>query len=169
MWMRNVHGLLKCSHLLYCQVLLWTLGGSLHAIYDGAIWYASACACCLPGNPCERLGFMRRTSSYLVVFVVVLVTALASFAVVLRATLASHEDIDASLLESAGLVDDAIHVGEGLSKDLGVFEFVVGYFVEFILALFLYYPLFQTILFTGILDCCGLPVLAGRPYDIELQ
>ena len=143
------------------MILLWTLGGSLHAVYDSTIWYASACACCLPGNRCERLGYLRNMGGYFTVFVVVLVTAVASFAVVLRATLMSNGGVG-----SGNLVEDATHVGEGV-KDLGVFEFVVGYFVEFFLALFLYYPLFAYILFSGILGCCGkVSMLGGRPYEM---
>ena len=74
------------------MLLLWTLGSGVHALYDSAVWYASACACCLPGNRCESLGFMRRVGGYFIMFVVVLVAAAASFAVVMRVTLMSDDD-----------------------------------------------------------------------------
>ena len=152
------------------MLFLWTVGGASHAIYDSSIWYASACACCIAGNRCESLGFLRRMGSYCVGFMVVLIAAVASFAVVLRATLLSHEEIDASILSSAGLVDDAISVGDGIVDDLGVFEFVIGYFVEFALAIFVYYPLFGTIMFSGALNwlgCGRVSWLGGRPYEMR--
>jgi hypothetical protein len=32
------------------MVLLWTVGGGLHTMYNLAIWHAAACACCQPGG-----------------------------------------------------------------------------------------------------------------------
>ena len=155
------------------MLLLWTVGGGAHAFYDCSVWYASACVCCIAGNRCESWGFMRWMGNYCIGFMVVLVTAVASLAVVVRATLLVHEEEiggDASVLASVGLVDDVVHVGDGITDDLGVFEFLIGYFVEFTLALFVYYPLFMTILFTGALNwvgCGRISWLGGRPYEME--
>ena len=141
------------------MVFLWTVGGTLHALYDSAVWYAAACACCLPGNRCESLGFMRRAGGYFIMFVVVLLAATASFAVVVRVTLMSDDDdIEESFLDSR------------LGNHVGKYEFLLAYFVEFLLALFLYYPLFQTILFTGVLGflgCGKIRFLGGRPFEMK--
>jgi hypothetical protein len=156
------------------MVLLWTVGAGLHAVFDATIWYLSACACCLPGNRCEQLGWMRRMGSAFTLFVVLLVTALASFAVVLRASLTDHEEIDFSQSNSAGLLDDTIDVGEGFreaAENVGALEFVMGYFVEFVLALFVYSPLFMTLLFNGYLNCIGcgkIGKLGGRPFEMRV-
>ena len=76
-------------------------------------------------------------------FVVVLLAAAASFAVVMR-VLMTEEDVDS---EDPFLGLEQLHMGK--------YEFILSYFVEFILALFIYYPLFQFVLFTGMLDCLG--------------
>lgn len=150
------------------MMLLWTLGGSLHAIYDGTVWYASACICCIAGNRCESWGSLRRFGSYGIAFLVVLIVALASFAVVVRATLLSHQDdtaMDMNEITVNGLVQE-------FHYDLGIYEFVLSYFVEFTLALFVYYPLFGTILFTGALNwvgCGKVRWLGGRPYEYEME
>ena len=152
------------------MLLLWTVGGGLHAFYDCSVWYASACVCCIAGNRCESWGVMRWMGNYCIGFMVVLIAAVASFAVVLRAALVSHEEIDASDMGSVGLVDDVVDIGDGIVDDLGVYEFLVGYAVEFSLALFVYYPLFMTIMFTGALNwvgCGRIAWLGGRPYEME--
>jgi len=153
------------------MILLWTVGGSAHAIYDSVVWYAATCVCC---TRCKSLGCMQRMGRGLIALIVLLIAVVASFAVVLRATLLSHEEIDASALSSAGLVDDAIHVGDFIAEGhgLGAFEFVTGYFVEFLLALFVYYPLFATLVFTGSLNwfgCHKVAWLGGRPYQVEQE
>jgi hypothetical protein len=55
-----------------------------------------------------------------------------------------------------------------LHEDANVYEFLLSYAIELTLALFVFYPLLETILFTGFLGCCGLlPVLGGRPYEVR--
>ena len=52
---------------------------------------------------------------------------------------------------------------------LGQFTFFVKYAVELFLAWFLYFPIFGTVMFSGILGCGGrLPILGGRPRDKKL-
>jgi hypothetical protein len=41
--------------------------------------------------------------------------------------------------------------------------------VELVLALFVYYPLVGTILFSGVVVCGKIPVLGGRPYEVTVQ
>lgn len=50
------------------------------------------------------------------------------------------------------------------------FRFLLGYLVEFILALFVYYPIAVTILFSGVLGCNGrVPLLGGRPREMKKE
>ena len=91
-------------------------------------------------------------------FVVVLLAAAASFAVVMR-VLMTEEDIDE---EDAFFGLEQLHMGK--------YEFILSYFVEFVLALFIYYPLFQFALFSGMLDCLGcgqVRFLGGRPFEMR--
>lgn len=138
-------------------VFLWTVGGTLHAPCDSAVCCAAACACCMPGNRCESLGFMRRAGGCFGVFAVVLLAATASFAVVMRVTL-MFDDIEESFL------------GARLGNHVGKCEFPLACFVEFLLALFLCHPLFQTTLFTGVLGflgCGKIRFLGGRPFEMK--
>lgn len=149
------------------MLLLWTLGGGLHALYDNTVWYLTACVCCLPGQRLECLYRYKWCGTYFVVITVVACTAVASFVVVLRATLENDEDSDLSEIESGGLVDDKIDLGD--VDDKSAWRFLVSYSIELALALFLYYPVVATVLFSGFLGCGKVPVLGGRPYEVALE
>ena len=91
-------------------------------------------------------------------FVVVLLAAAASFAVVMRVTLMTEEDVDSE----DSFLGYQLHVGK--------YEFLLSYLVEFVLALFIYYPLFQFVLFSGMLGCLGcgrVRFLGGRPFEMR--
>jgi len=49
------------------------------------------------------------------------------------------------------------------------FDFLIGYLVELGLALFLYFPLIGTILFSGFLGCKTMPFLGGRPRELKRE
>jgi hypothetical protein len=150
------------------MVVLWTVGGGLHALFDNTIWYVTACVCCLPGRSLDCLGKYRWCGGYLVVFAVVVVAAFASFVVVLRATLDSNgQDVDLSDLGTAGINDDNIKLGQ--TDEASAYEFMIGYAIELVLALIVYYPLVGTILFSGVLVCGKIPILGGRPYEVLVQ
>jgi hypothetical protein len=150
------------------MIMLWTVGGALHALFDNTIWYVTACVCCLPGRSLERLGNFRWCGSYIAVFFVIAFTACATFAVVLRATLDSNEEnVDLTDLGTAGINDDNIKLGK--TSDASAYEFMIGYAVELVLALIVYYPLVGTILFSGVMVCGKIPVLGGRPYEVSRQ
>lgn len=147
--------------------VLWTLGSMSHSIFDLTIWYISACSCCRPGGICSAIGCLRRCGSYLVVGIVMIVVALATLVVVWRAaeeTQAQYEEEK----EELGLDDDA-YPQWGEIQGVSSFSFLVNYAVEVCLALMLYYPIFGTILFSGILGCGRLPVLGGRPYEVRKE
>ena len=149
------------------QIFLWTVGSGLHSMFDLTVWYISACICCQPGGQLECLSCCKVLGSYIVIFTTVIVVAVSSFIVVLRATIDSEENVSLTDLNSGGLVDDEIHLGEVDSIDS--YQFVVSWLVEVTTSLFLWYPLFGTILFTGILGCYRLPFLGGRPRDVLVE
>jgi hypothetical protein len=141
------------------MVMLWTVGGSVHASYDIMIWYIVACACC----PFSKK--FRLYGSFLVGFAIVLLLAMTSLIVLVRASLQHEENdnLDLTQLDSAGLVDDQVVLVDIKKEDV---RFLLGYVTEFALALIVYYPLGSLILFSGILGCGKLPILGGRPRDM---
>jgi hypothetical protein len=66
-----------------------------------------------------------------------------------------------------------IQIDDGLDLDIqsaSEFSFLVGYLVEMVLSLFIYYPIGGTIVFSGILSCgLKIPVLGGRPYEVACE
>ena len=143
-------------------LLLWTVGGGVHATYDIGIWYIAACACCPWNKRCQSYG------TYFVIFLVVLLASAASLVVLVRVAL-DESEIDAATLESGGLLDDEVELQNELthihSEDV---EFLLGYVVEFSLALLVYYPLCSFLFFSGVLGCGILPGLGGRPREMQL-
>jgi hypothetical protein len=142
-------------------LLLWTVGGGVHAFYDITIWYIAACSCCPFSKKCRPCG------TYSVVIVIILLLAIASFFVVLRAALHHEENeaLDITQLDSVGLVDDQVDFSD-IKKEFG---FLQVYAMEFALALLVYYPFGSLILFSGLLGCGKLPILGGRPREIFLE
>ena len=68
--------------------------------------------------------------------------------------------------DSNGSFFHSVALGGGVEH----FDFLLGYFVEFILAVFVYSPLILTVVFTGILGCDGrIPVLGGRPREVAKE
>jgi hypothetical protein len=149
------------------MILLWTIGGGLHALYDNTIWYMTACVCCLPGQRLECLYRYRWCGTYFVVLTVIVSTAIATFVVVLRASLNEQEESDATIVQSSGLINNSIQVR--YVHDKSAYEFLISYVVELALALFVYYPVIATVLFTGILGCGTVPILGGRPYEVKQE
>jgi hypothetical protein len=146
------------------MVVLWTIGSAGHALFDNTVWSLSACLCCLPCHSQESLQRFQRYGTIFMVFTAIAIGAIASFVVVLRASL---EEEDVTRLQSAGLTDDEIDLLNGLEKSK--FDFLLWYGVELALALLVYYPVVGTILFTGVLGCGKVPILGGRPYEVAQE
>lgn len=148
------------------QIFLWTVGSMLHSCFDLTTWYIAAMACCQAGGCCQCLGSCKMLGSYLVIFIVVVLSAVATFFVVLRASTEDDEDFD-GLGGSAGVLDDEIDFSNVDSAS--DFEFLISFCIELVAALFLWYFVSGTILFSGILGCGKLPLLGGRPREIMLE
>ena len=55
------------------------------------------------------------------------------------------------------------------AEHLSIYKYLISYATELVLALFVYYPLIGTVLFTGILGCGNVPILGGRPYEVKME
>ena len=60
-------------------------------------------------------------------------------------------------------------VNDVVYKSTSKFSFLVGYSVELVFALFVYYFLTSTVYFSGILGCGRIPILGGRPYELRQE
>jgi len=151
------------------NIVLWTIGAALHATYDNVIWSLAACTCCMSTAdreiPEKKMQRYRSTGVFLVMFSVVVVTAIATFAVTLRSALDSG-DTEVEEVENYGLNDENVQVWQ---VDAGTkdYEFILAYMVELGLNYFVYYPVIGTLLFTGMLTCGRFPVVGGRPYELK--
>lgn len=152
----NITGLTVTSG----NLALWTIGAALHAFYDNVIWSCAACTCCNTEKTTqERMERYRSHGVLLVMFCALLVTAVATFAVALRAAL--DDDVETEQIDSYGDVE--LWQVEGADD----FEFVYAYLIELVLNYFVYYPMVGTLLFTGVLTCGRYPTLGGRPYELR--
>ena len=148
----------------------------LHASFDNLIWSLAACSCCTTsteGLTEKKLARYRNTGVVFVVLSVVIATALATFAVALRAAISSSNTsndavaVDPETVQSYGLTDDNVQLFQvDAAND---FEFMIAYFVELVLNYFIYYPVVGTVLFSGILTCGRFGgVFGGRPYELKM-
>lgn len=158
------------------NIALWTIGAMLHASFDNLIWSLAACSCCTTsteGLTEKKLARYRNTGVVFVVLSVVIATALATFAVALRAAISSSNTsndavaVDPETVQSYGLTDDNVQLFQvDAAND---FEFMIAYFVELVLNYFIYYPVVGTVLFSGILTCGRFGgVFGGRPYELKM-
>ncbi|KAL7566436.1 hypothetical protein ACA910_000916 [Epithemia clementina (nom. ined.)] len=149
------------------MVLLWTLGGMVHGMFDNLIWTLSICACCNPGGRFELLSKYKKIGVGLLTFFILIIVAVSSLSVVLRGVMEEEEEpTDVKELKSAGVFDDAIDLTQ-TNKDN--YEFLMSYFVELSLEFAVYFPLIGTILFAGLLAFLRLPQFQGRSYEVELE
>jgi hypothetical protein len=159
------------------MVLLWTVGGGLHTMYNLVIWHVAACACCQPGgcwhshpdgisdgedNAEKNKSVFRYCPSlgkHLVRLLVLTILVLATWVVLIRVELEEQVDDDHTLQVNLKDVHEAQE-----------FSFLLGYLVEMGLALFLWYPIGAMLLFSGVLACgYNLPFLGGRPREVALE
>lgn len=148
-------------------IVLVTVGSGSHSMFDRFIWTLAACSCCRSGGVFESRGCLRDFGYYLVILLVTAVLALASCVVVIRASMEEGETT-VPLFQNRTREDfaDLLDFDEFAMED---YSFLRGYALEFAVSLFVYYPLFETILFSGILGCCGVPILGGRPYAMKKE
>ena len=174
------------------NLVLWTVGAFVHGLFDTAVWSLAACTCLKVRQ--EQASSLRRKRSmgvFIVVELVIFVTAIATLTVALRAAIDQGGDGDEG---RGGDYVDAI-TGDGFSntgavtrppsrtnitkvqdilyievpKNASDYEFLVAYMIELGLSYFLYYPVIGIVLFSGILTCGKVPGLGGRPYELQKE
>ena len=136
------------------MALLWTVGAAAHSFFDLALWHMIACGC-------MKRKFCRVVGSNMAVAIVMLIIALTTFVVVVRAYESGDKEIYNSDQDDGGATF-ASDQGFGHHAD---FQYLYGYGVELLLSLFVYTPLAQVLLFTGLFGCGAVPFLGGRPYE----
>jgi len=148
------------------MITLWTLGSFLHTVFDLGLWHMKACTLCRYGGQIDDR--MARWGRVIGLLIVTIAMAAGSYAVLLRASIEYKGE------ESEGSkIEEAIRNNEFYEIDIGgkrSFRFLLGYLVEFLLAMFVYYPLAVTVIFSGVLGCRGrIPILGGRPREIKKE
>lgn len=150
------------------MLVLWTVGGFVHALFDEFVWTLTACGCCLNHERLEWMQQYRKYANVMVVLLIALVASIASLIVVIRATLTENDDVDIAAIRSAGLADDSIEISK--VHDASNFEFLISYAVELAVAWLVYWPAIETILFSGMLSCNGaISSFGGRPFELAQE
>ena len=166
--------------------VLLTVGSGSNALFDRFVWTLSACACCRAGGRFESSsrvgccgGCCQGFGRYLAVFFVVSMVALASCVAVARASLEHDDDegggegtrwpIYYSGMNNATAKETLADLLDFDEFDMQDYSFLKGYSLEFAFSLFVYTPLFETLLFSGILGCYSVPLLGGRPYAMKQE
>ncbi|OEU19821.1 hypothetical protein FRACYDRAFT_235882 [Fragilariopsis cylindrus CCMP1102] len=164
------------------MLLLWTLGGCIHGMFNLAMWHIAACACCQKGGCLERYACCPNLGSKMIRVSVLCIVFLCIMIVLLRVAINEKEEEnnqeqqqyqleeEYQYINNRGidiLIDDQLDLNV---QNISEFTFVLSYLVEMVLALFVYYPIGGTMLFSGILSCgFNIPVLGGRPYEIACE
>jgi len=148
------------------MLLVWTIGGGVHSFFNLLMWHIAACACCQRGGVFESYACCPSFGTYVVRFFVACCVGFCGIIVYLRIAINEQENNANDFEEGTNdpgidtVLDDQVYLGSE-------FMFVTTYLIEITLALFVYYPIGGTILFSGILACgFMIPVLGGRPYDV---
>mmetsp|Transcript_18980 Transcript_18980/g.41361 ORF Transcript_18980/g.41361 Transcript_18980/m.41361 type:complete len:1052 (+) Transcript_18980:88-3243(+) len=147
------------------MITLWTLGSFLHTCFDLGLWHMKACTICrYQGRIDERTVQWGRVAG---LFIVMISIFSGGYAVLLRAGIEyKGEGSVAEEVQESIMGNEVYHVK---FEDPRSFKFLLGYLVEFVLALFVYYPLAVTILFSGVLGFGRFPLLGGRPREMKRE
>lgn len=165
-------------------LMLVTVGSGSHAIFDRFVWTLSACGCCRSGGRfgnCGCLGGFCKTLAFsLAIILVVAAVALATCAVVVRATVEESGQLNKiPFFENNNLssenrtevsMQESLELNDILDEfDVTDYSFLRGYALEFVVSLFVYYPFIETVLFSGMLGCGCIPILGGRPLSMKKE
>mmetsp|Transcript_2759 Transcript_2759/g.5246 ORF Transcript_2759/g.5246 Transcript_2759/m.5246 type:complete len:401 (+) Transcript_2759:160-1362(+) len=157
------------------MLLLWTLGGGVHCACNLAMWHVAACACCRSGGCCESYACCPSLGKHMLRVFVLGIVGLCVMIVLLRVAINEQKDELTEYDTSTGSGNKGIDIQIDDQLDLDIqspseFSFLIGYLVEIVLSLFVYYPIGGTMLFSGIFACgFKIPVLGGRPYEVACE
>lgn len=151
-------------------VFLLTVGSFLHSFFDMLIWYLMACFCFRPGGQCQGNGDggrVRALCQKFGIYVAVLVVIIAVVAATSMAVVRLNEDEQRQEEHAASLAEQFAEERLNTTEDTSQFSFLLGYALELVVALFIFYFFTSTVFFSGVLGCGRLPVLGGRPYEMR--
>jgi len=152
----------------------------IHAIWDNTVWYVTSCACIEASSSSSSsseeeedagnqkkpwLDQAKTICNLAVVMGCIGITAAATLAVIVRAHVEAGgqvEDVDVGSVSGNSLVGESLKSGEN-------YEFLISYGVELFVAWFLWFPIVETFLFSGVMGICFpcVPCLAGRPGEVK--
>lgn len=144
------------------MLVLWTIGGAVHAIWDNTIWYLTSLSCFDPDKPWVPTA--KRFCNFAVVIGCILLTVAATAAVIVRAHVEGGGEVNSESFNAHTLESDSLS-----NKDN--YEFLISYGVELFMAWFIWFPIIETFLFSGILGYCFpcVPFLQGRPQEVQRE
>jgi len=157
------------------MLLLWTLGGGIHASFNLSMWYIAACSCCRAGGCCEARACCPSFGKHLIRGVVLMIVFMTVLVILMRIAIGNYAGTDTLDDTATNNVTDSNALDFFFTEeawDFSVegteeFHFVLAYLVQMVLSLFVYYPIFATVLMSGVLGCNGkVPLLGGRPYEV---
>ena len=149
------------------NVALWTVGAALHAVYDNIVWALATCACCATKMGSDKMNRFQTSGAFLVILFVIVVTALATFAVAIRFAVEDVQEGNDKADEFGLSTEDLAALKE--RAQVNEFGFLIAYGIELALTFFVFYPIVGTILFTGCLACGRTRLLGGRPYELKRE
>jgi len=134
------------------MIALWTLGGAMHSIFDLTIWHITACSCCQTGGCLSICGCWSWMGGRIAFMITIVTIAVAAVVIIEHATITAREE---TFPDRDGVVENI------------VLSLVMAYLLQLFLALFIYFPLIGTVMFSGVLGCGRLPLLGGRPREVR--
>ena len=155
------------------MLLLWTIGGGIHCVFNLVMWRIAACACCQSGGCCESYACCPSLGKHMIRFFVFCIVGFCVLVIILRVAINDREkkesnaDFDESNQGFNTMLDDQTDFSV---ENVSDFSFVLNYLVEMTISFFIYYPIGGTMLFSGFFSCgYKIPILGGRPYEIECE
>jgi len=131
-------------------LLLLTVGSGSHALFDHFLWNLNACGCCRS---------VRKGYYVLIFLVIAVVVAFSSCILVMSASMGGWP--------SCGQCDGLDFKEIFNNQD---YFFLTAYVLEFAISSLIYCPVLETVIFSGILGCCGrIPIIGGRPYEMRKE
>mmetsp|Transcript_35750 Transcript_35750/g.86297 ORF Transcript_35750/g.86297 Transcript_35750/m.86297 type:complete len:360 (+) Transcript_35750:135-1214(+) len=152
------------------MLFLITVGSFLHSMFDMLIWYLMACFCFRHGGIkvnklCQTFGI------YAAVLIVMVAVAASTSVAVMRLNEDSKREAEYEASMAEQFAAEQLGGGEDgsgeTSQSTSNFTFLIGYALELVVALFVFYFITSTVFFSGILGCGRLPILGGRPYEMR--
>jgi len=127
------------------NVILWTLGAALHALYDLHLWSITTWSFCLNGGLPAKVRRKR---------------ALGSITVILSM----------SVLVLVAMITTWMRVNVLVDKEDGSVAFGEAFGTEICTAYFFFYPMLGFLAFSGLFGCCCCKEWwGGRPYEVRME